>query len=397
MKVTLADMLVATICLFLFCSLTYELLPLQLNNIIGLVLSFILVRGFFVRLNLLQFCLLLVLTLLLYFSCMHLSFVKDNEFKLLGLNDSLSWIFTSVFMVALLDNRLVFSVQKSIFKYQKVIFIFLIFLSALLYLFIFLDKCYSNQWNGIYFKGYSYGNHSCASTICLLMSLKLMCLKYSKKYLLIILLLITFDFYVVLQTGARIFVVPSSIILFLATMFLRGTKKSYFIKYSLLCILPIITVHSNFFNKFCYTLIDESSVNSYDLIDSISNSRIRIWGNNISSFIENDWMNLIIGNGFDFSYYVNFNLLGRSIWAHSDLVSVLVSAGILGLFIYLLIYINLITKIKNKFLLAAIVAYSIFPMIFNGFFLYQHLFFSFVFIFCFAFDSRYKFSKFINK
>ena len=175
MKVSLADMLVATICLYLFCSLNYEILPLQLNNIIGLVLSFLLVRRFFVCLNLIQFGLLLVICLLLYLSCMQLAFVKDIEFMLLGLNDSFSWIFTSVFMVALLDNRLVISIQNSFFKYHKVIFIYILFLSALLYLFLLRNQCYSNQWNGIYFKGYSYGNHSCASTVCLLRSLKLKC------------------------------------------------------------------------------------------------------------------------------------------------------------------------------------------------------------------------------
>lgn len=381
-KLSFGAAFVLSTIIYLVASLFYTLFSIPFTEIIGVILVLTVIVKIFFLSNIEAFLVICLFFLFLISTC----FLLNKDFvdvQIFGLKDSFRFFFSVLLIITCYDNRFIKSILNFMRRNYQHIYYFLLSLSILNIYFLTQNNCYSSNWGGSYFIAYSFSNHSCASSLCLLMSLKLLCLPCFKKVTLIDLSFLVLDFFMILQTGSRTFVIPSFVVLILSFRFLRLDIISSYFKYIIFCFLPIVILQSKFISKLSSSVSEDFFVEKYGLIDTFSNARLRIWNHNLKSYFEGNWFNIFIGNGFDFSYIVNNSFLGMKIWAHSDFVSVLVSLGIFGFLLYLIAYITLVSKIKNKTCICLICAYTLFPMFFNGFFLYQHLLFSFVFVYCF--------------
>lgn len=386
LKISFGSVFVVLILCYLLSSLFFTLLvPILLTEIIGFfIVGLIIVKSLF--LSKLQANLMLFFLCLLPFYIKNLINEEYSEVLFSGFKDSIRYYFFLLLIINLCNKNYVKSLISFIYRYYTKIYSFLLIISIFNLFCLTQDSCYSNQWNGKYFILFSFSNHSCASSICLLMALKLLCLNCFNKINLLHLILLLLDFFVILQTGARTFIIPSLVILIVAYKYFRYDLLFTWFKYMLPLFIPIVILNSKIIDKIKMLINEfgENSVNSSSLLDYLSSYRMSIWSCNISSYLNSDLFNILFGNGFDFSYFVNSIYVNNKIWAHSDIVSVLVSTGVFGLLLYLVVLIALVLMVKNKKMRFWCCMYFFIPMIFNGFYPYQHLLFSFVFVFCFA-------------
>jgi len=54
----------------------------------------------------------------------------------------------------------------------------------------------------------------------------------------------------------------------------------------------------------------------------------------ILEFLNLPWQKILLGNGYNFVYDVNYLNFGAKIWAHNDIINVMMNYGIVGLLLY---------------------------------------------------------------
>ena len=98
----------------------------------------------------------------------------------------------------------------------------------------------------------------------------------------------------------------------------------------------------------CVIITKYTSINIFDTIDGVlneiadgGNGRTRIWTLCLSNYLENPYLSMLIGCGFN---AINARL---NIGAHNDFLMVLYNYGILGFSLYILFIIGLIKNIKR--------------------------------------------------
>ena len=399
---------VLLVIVFLVTALTYDLYGnFRINLVIGMLFSLVVLYYLTFHCNKLRFIFSYFSFILFILCSLPLLLSKTDFFIFIGLRDSFLFLFTCLLLICIQDKKFIHNLFISFQKYAITLFTFLILLDFFLLLCLFLDNCYEDvwAWKGRYFCGFSYSPHALASAICLLSSLKLLCLRNFKLHSLLLLIPFLFDYFLILQTGARVFVIPALLILFLYLYYsLHSKNKLMTVLTSIFCTmcLVVITLNSNFSSKmkaldtsgvFHESSIDQTSNlnnSAYSIIDSLSSGRLLFAKKNLEAFVESDIFNCLFGNGFNFAYIVNSQYIA-SIWAHNDFVSVLISAGVLGLTAYLVITLKVFLTIKtNKILLTTLFIYFFFPALLNGFYMYQTFLFSFVILYLFIYSLRFQ-------
>lgn len=399
---------VLLVIVFLVTALTYDLYGnFRINLVIGMLFSLVVLYYLTFHCNKLRF-LFSYFSFILFILCsLPLLLSKTDFFIFIGLRDSFLFLFTCLLLICIQDKKFIHNLFISFQKYAITLFAFLILLDFFLLLCLFLDRCYEDvwAWSGQYFKGFSFSPHALASSICLLSSLKLLCIRKFKSHSFLLIISFLFDYFVILQTGARVFIIPSLLIIFLFLYYsLQKRNKRIIFFTAIFCavVILLLTVSSNFVTKMnavdTYGIFHESSIDqtsnlnnsAYSIIDSLSSGRLLFAKKNLEAFVESDIFNCLFGNGFNFAYIVNSQYIA-SIWAHNDFVSVLISAGVLGLTAYLVITLKVFLTIKtNKILLTTLFIYFFFPALLNGFYMYQTFLFSFVILYLFIYSLRFQ-------
>ena len=109
-----------------------------------------------------------------------------------------------------------------------------------------------------------------------------------------------------------------------------------------------------------YTVTTEST--------NVTSGRDIIMKNNIDAYKRSSLLNKITGGGMGITNNINYNTIGNDIWAHNDLIQILLGYGIVGIFIYLLILLKLI--IKNRSILLCVILFTV--ILVNGYFNYNY-------------------------
>lgn len=276
------------------------------------------------------------------------------------------WLIIAILMLICARNKKILEDFKrfiifnnKLIKWELIIINFILFLS-------FFDKsCYVTKWGGgKYFISYTEGPHPLGAlmilTIVITLSLSIVT-KSKIVYLLLIIPSIS-----VLLTGARVMLI--TLVALYITIIKLNTKvyvglgmvsitvfflKDIFIK------LPSI-------NKF---LVQSSS-------GDITSGRSQFWMVDIQGFFDSNLLNKIIGNGFDYPYMLNFKTRGEYIWAHNDIINLILSIGIIGLITYLFFIIKYCLYMYENLSILNFTTFIIFflgTMCINGFYNYSDL------------------------
>ena len=124
-------------------------------------------------------------------------------------------------------------------------------------------------------------------------------------------------------------------------------------------------------------------------IDAISNTRSIMWTDCLSAYLSKGFLNIIFGNGFSFVRDTISSDLTARLWAHNDVIEILCSTGIFGLFIYLSIFIKGIFYKSTYSKILLIILFGISALL-NGFMLYFPLPLSCVVVACMLTESSEK-------
>ena len=269
----------------------------------------------------------------------------------------------------------------ALIRYEYIITKILYLLLFLTILSLFLNSSYIINWSDSYYVGFVGMPHTAASSLCLLMAFFLLIFndKSFKFYRLCILVCLIG---IIFKTGARTFIVPALLICFL---YIKDVLKNKWIKmFVYVFVASLITyifINSNMMDKFLWSA-DSANQYTSNALSSMTGGRSSFWKIDLHVFFNQNPIFQIIGRGFDFPYLTNLKYYNMHIWAHNDIIDILLSLGYLGCFAYIFIWNiflkNIFKQKKNKVLYFILLIYIFFPMLINGVFIAQHYLFSII-------------------
>lgn len=298
--------------------------------------------------------------------------------------NDLIFLFTTVMLITICTQQSNVEIFiKSCNKNKKCILSIAV-LDCIILLYLLITKTgYTRSWDGEYFLGLCNTQHTMGSVCCLVIALLFLSSNMYKRKWVYLGLLILIPAYALLETGARTFLIPLVIMCYLFISYEVPNKHTrVLICMSGICLAIIFFSSSGIATKFLYTANNNYST---DVISNITSGRSKFWIIDLSIFSSGNPIEWLIGQSFSRVYSVNLETTNMEIWAHNDIIHLLVGIGLVGTGIYLMLIFRVIKEmffvtdsLLNKFLLAL---YIFFPMFFNGFFVYQHYFYSFLILF----------------
>ena len=141
-----------------------------------------------------------------------------------------------------------------------------------------------------------------------------------------------------------------AIILFVAYVYMTMKKKRnfYFILIPLIILITIIAMAGGFGNKVGSTSYTDQSY--FDFWGTVTSGRTVFWEWDLVAFFKLPFWQQFVGNGFNFVYDVNGAQMAR-IWAHNDIINILMNFGYIGLVVYSWVFVRLVRSFwprKNK-------------------------------------------------
>lgn len=292
------------------------------------------------------------------------------------------FFFVTVLLLCNISNRTnVRLFQLYFLKYIRLVKSLVLFECVVLLVLLATKTGYVEQWGtSTYFVGLCNTQHTMASLCCLIGSLILLILKAENRHFLYYGFLLMIPAYAILETGARVFLIPLAIILY---MFVQYAVKNQIIRALIylvgICAGFTIILNSNMFNKFAFVT---GNIYATDALSAFTSGRSEFWAVDISYFMSGNIFEIFLGTSFSHVYAVNLREVNMRIWAHNDIIHLLNGGGILGVYCYSYLIGNLFKRIKgylkDRILYLLLILYMVIPMMLNGFFPYQHFVYSFI-------------------
>lgn len=151
---------------------------------------------------------------------------------------------------------------------------------------------------------------------------------------------------------------------FLSTMIVCGT------------LFVLIVLISPIKDKFLSTANRASELNM-DPLQAFTSGRSVFWVYDMDNILSNNFINILLGNGVNYIFYLNASKFHNPLWAHNDFIQILSDYGIVGILVYLYMFKYLIfgvfknnePKVPKKVIVIMIIMWS-FNAFFNMFYTY---------------------------
>lgn len=342
--------LIILIILFIPINLLKDLFPIPMTLINGgMILLFLLYIN--VRRLKKRTALIMIMAAVLFFSNL---LVTDNVSR--HFRNFLNW-FSLVLILEILSYKKnidcfysVFEKNNSLFK--KMLIICWLIVGTLLL----IPACYSGGWWGLSggFVAFTV-SHAVAAAACTLGVFSLL-LWFNGKHIIIPFIMILASAYIILQTGARTYVLSIG---FLFLYYLNVMIKKQYIKWGTLIIVVIASIsiipNSSFAEK-NEIVRSYQTINGVSLINALTSGRTAIWAADVKYYFSNGLYLFLFGNGFSTSYAVNrLYYHGMDIFSHNLFIETLLSTGMVGglgllYLIYMFVKANCMNR-KDKLLI----------------------------------------------
>ena len=243
---------------------------------------------------------------------------------------------------------------------------------------------YELNWDGTkYFVGLCFSQHTMASLCCLIVSLILFISKTENKFCILHCIMLCIPTYAILESGARVFLIPILICWYLFFHFAIKSKLYRRILYVACIVLSFfVLLNTSMINKFIYALGNSQSNN---LISSFTSGRSEFWKYDIEYYFSANCLEWFLGTSFSDVYAVNMQTLNLDIWAHNDIIHLLIGGGIVGVICYSFLIFRLFNSMREYriggIVYISMILYLVIPMLLNGFFIYQHFVYSFIILY----------------
>lgn len=309
------------------------------------------------------------------------------------------FLFTTFFMIINISNKKNQRFfRKALFRKKDIIKLFAIVECAILAFLLLTKRGYTDSSWGeeSFFKGFCNSQHTMASLCCFIGSFIILETRAIKKFNIINAILLMILTYATFEAGARVFLFPILIILLL---FINYSFKRLRTKIILCCLglalFVVVLLSSNMMNKFAFVL---NNIYATDALSSFTNGRSEFWAVDFNLFLSNSLFRKFFGSSFSNVYLTNLEQVDLEIWAHNDIIHLLVGTGLIGTFIYVSTLISCFVNTRHlcmsKFIVFLLVLYVVLPLLLNGFFAYLHFVYSFVVLyFACSKSSNFNFYK----
>ena len=108
----------------------------------------------------------------------------------------------------------------------------------------------------------------------------------------------------------------------------------------IIIVFYFITINSAIGDKFISASYTSNSY--FDFWGTITSGRTVFWEIDINAFKGLPLWNRIVGNGYNFVFYVNERSGHGDIWAHNDIINILMNFGYIGVIVYLYAFVRLV-------------------------------------------------------
>jgi len=376
LKINLYSVFIVLIALFMISTLTYDLLPIKtVNKVLGFfvfAVSFLIILN---RMSIYRFCVLMLSLTLGVTSCV-LAYDATENFK-----NMIYWLLCIFIFLILSNKKDMWKMCTAIESTKKFLLFSVILCDIILLGGLFISRCYSSNWSGSYYCGFSASQHTVCSGACLTMAIVFLFFEKEKAGFKKMLLLVP-GILAILASGARTFLI--SLLCMVGFYYMLFIKK----KSIKLLILPFIVFagiylffRSGIYEKFLFVTGDASGAAS-NFAQKVTSGRTVFWAIDINAFLDLEFIYKLLGKGFDYVFRVNENQYGLAIWAHNDIINLLLSVGLIGTLLYVVVMwraVRCCVRVqKSRIVKWIFVAYIVLPMLLNGLYAYQHYLYSII-------------------
>lgn len=279
----------------------------------------------------------LTATVIIYIS----SFINTKN-TLYNLNDIFYFAFWILYFIYQKNYINIF--KELIYKNKNLIKRIVVIWNLIVFISLFFQRSYSTNWGGYrYFHSFSNGEHRFASVCIFVLSLVWILVQTTdeNRYIMYGILPIIGIY----MTGARIYLVIVLIYIICIYYMIFKTKRIFYITFIPIIVLLIMLV---FMTPMGSKIMSTLEFGYGGFWRSITNSRSVFWVADIKAFLNSNLFKKLIGNGFNYIYEINIEAVGTAIWAHNDFINILISFGLLGVFLYLQVFLNYTQTVKKR-------------------------------------------------
>lgn len=349
---------------------------------ISILLILLTIKNIKIKINKKTFIIFFITGLLYIFS------IYFTEGKIENINMLFYFGLWVLFFRYLHDNYEVFT--NLIKKREKFIVSIIKIWNLIIFISFFFSFSYTYTWgDGYYFKSFADGEHRLASSCIFIASLVWCVVQNSNnKKMLIYIILPIVSIYL---SGARTYL--GVILIFIGVIYyIMCSKKIYFF----ITILPIgiALIALIQFTPMADKITTTTQEGYYGLLASITSGRSIFWVADINAYNELPIINKLVGNGYNFVYDVNEIAIGSRIYAHNDIINIMLNYGLIGVIIYLYVFLNFSNLILKKYKLHGIKVWGYYTIwFFNAMFNMVYVYICAMFALPFILDSLIKYRE----
>ena len=262
--------------------------------------------------------------------------------------------------------------QQYLIKDQRYIKLIMNIWTILVLVSFAFPSSYTVEWGGVrYFGSFCKSVWRLAPTCVFIMTLSIVGInifKNKKDFLYSIV-----PFLAILSGGSRTYVVVALCLVLVGWYCVINSNKKFILTcIPFLLIVFLVLINSSIIDKFTATSYSDSSY--FDLWGTITSGRSIFWAADIESFINSPFLTKLLGQGFNSIYDINYRAFGGRVWAHNDFIQCLISHGLLGLTLYLVVMFKTFKSLKkykvNWFIYFLTIIVWLFNAMFNMFYTY---------------------------
>lgn len=193
-----------------------------------------------------------------------------------------------------------------------------------------------------------------------------------KKYL----LLLVFPIMCILLGSTRTYLGVLACAIFCFIYVIIKEKKNFIpLTFLMGTVFILIVLISPIKEKFTET-IERSELYGIDPLEAFTSGRSEFWVYDLNCIFKSDFNYFLLGHGINYLYEINYIKFGNPLWAHNDFIQIISDYGLIGLLIYLYMFIFLIKNffkniiINKKILIIICTVMWAFNAFFNMFYTY---------------------------
>ncbi len=366
--------LVLFLCLFyILVSPINEVLPISLNRVITLLL---IGTEIMLALILRKKAKLSWVLFLVFWGVMGVYSCAKGPILSESISDTVYMFHTVLLLELMQQQKVLDEIITYVGKRRAVVLTFL--LLALVLIGITARDGSAYERNGA-FRGFMYNSHAMASTTVLIMTAAELCVDARGGRLKSIFcpetLIMVLGVIIVVATKGRTFLIPTAALLwrYLQMLPMKKVIKNIVAVAAFFGIVALLW--DSIAEKFIEAINNPWARNP---LAAITNFRSELWKCDFAYFGEQNLFGMLFGNGFSFVRELHEVRLTTRLWSHNDVTYLLVASGLVGLTVYFAMYVRLARNICKRMMdWIYFGAMVIFPMLMNGFYIYNPLVWAF--------------------